>query len=321
MKRLLALMLATVVALGVAGSTAPVGAAQFLVIGGGSTTGVYYQVALHLCKLVNDKLGAQGYNCIGRPSLGSVFNVNAVERGLLNFGVVQSDRNWQAYNGSADWDGKAVKGLRSVLSVHPETVMLVTRTDTGIRSVQDLKGRRVNIGNPGSGQRGNAEDILRIYGIDKDKDIQAEGLQQHEANLALVDKKIDAFFYTVGNPWGGGLEVATSTDIRMIPIDGPGIKKLVADHPYYVMTVIPGGIYKGVDKDVPTYAVKATLVTHERESEEVVYNVVKALFENLDQFRQAHAAFKHLKPEEMLKGLSAPLHPGAVKYYKEKGWM
>ncbi len=322
MKRVLAPALAIAVALAAASFPAPARAAQqFLVIGGGSTTGVYYQVALNVCKLVNEKLGGKGYNCIGRPALGSVFNVNAVRRGLLNFGVVQSDRNWQAYNGKADWDGKPFKGLRSVFSVHPETVMLVTRADTGIKSVNDLRGRRVNIGNPGSGQRGNAEDVLRLYGINKDRDIRAEGLQQHEANRALVDKKIDAFFYTVGNPWGGGLEVANSTTIRMIPIDADPIKKLVADNPYYVMTVVPGGVYKGVDKDVPTYAVKATFVTSEKESTEAVYNVTKSVFENLDRFRGMHAAFKFLKPKEMLGGLSAPLHPGAIKYYKEKGWM
>jgi uncharacterized protein len=318
MKKALVIALALVVAVAAAPADA---AQQFLVIGGGSTTGVYYQVALHVCKLVNDQLGSQGYNCIGRPSLGSVFNVNAIDRGLLNFGVVQSDRNWQAHTGEADWKGKPFKGLRSVFSVHPETVMLVTRADTGIKAVADLRGKRVNIGNPGSGQRGNAEDVLRIYGIDKDKDIAAEGLQQDEASRALVDKKLDAFFYTVGNPWGGGLEVATSTEIRMIPVDGPGIKKLVADNPYYVMTVVPGGIYKGVDKDVPTYAVKATFVTGEKEPDEVVYNVVKAIFENLGRFKESHAAFKYLDPKDMLQGLSAPLHPGAARYYKEKGWM
>jgi hypothetical protein len=321
MRKVLVLAAGVVLAVAAAGSSPSAAAQKFLVIGGGATTGVYYQVALHVCKLVNEELGSQGYNCIGRPSLGSVFNVNAVDKELLNFGVVQSDVNWRAYHGDGEWKGKPVKGLRSVFSVHPETVMLVTRADTGIRSVADIRGKRVNIGNPGSGQRGNAEDVLRLYGINKDKDFTAEGLQQNEASLALVDRKLDAFFYTVGNPWGGGLEVANSTAMRMIPIDAPAIKKLVADNPYYVMTVIPGGIYKGVEKDVPTYAVKATFVTSEREPEDVVYNVVKTLFENLGRFRESHAAFKFLQPKEMLQGLSAPLHPGAARYYKEKGWM
>lgn len=320
MKRAVKWILAFVAAVGIAGAASPAAAQKFLVVGGGSTTGVYYQVALNVCKLVNQGLKSKGYNCIGRPALGSVFNINAIKRGLLNFGVAQSDRNWQAYNGKADWKGKAYKGLRSVFSAHAETIMLATRADTGIKKVADLKGKRVNIGNPGSGQRGNAMDVLRIYGINSKSDIKAEGLQQGEASRALVDKKIDAFFYTVGNPWGGGLEIANSTSLRMISIDSAGIKKLVSGNPYYVMTVIPGKIYKGVSKDVPTYAVKATFVTGDKQDKQTVYDVVKTVFDNLGKLKASHAAFKYLKPKDMLGGLSAPLHEGAVRYYKEKGW-
>ena len=320
MKNIWKLVLSTAFVVVFAGTSVPAHGAKFLVIGGGSTTGVYYQVALNVCNIVNLKLKGAGYNCIGRPALGSVFNINAIKRGLLNFGVAQSDRHWQAYNGSANWKGKAYKGLRSVFSAHPETIMLVARASSGIKKVSDLKGRRVNIGNPGSGQRGNAKDVLRIYGIDRNKDIKAQGLQQNEANRALVDKKIDAFFYTVGNPWGGGLEISNSTGIRIIPVNSSGIQKLVSSKPYYVMTAIPGGIYKGGNKDVPTYAVKATFVTGNKEPNDVVYNVVKTIFDNLDSFRATHPAFKYLKPKDMLGGNSAPFHPGAMRYYKEKGW-
>lgn len=320
MRRSIKWLLAVMVTVGLAGSSVPASAAKFLVVGGGSTTGVYYQVALNVCKLVNQSLKSKGYNCIGRPALGSVFNINAIQRGLLNFGVAQSDRNWQAYNGKADWKKKGpVKELRSVFSAHPETVMLATRADTGIKKVGDLRGRRVNIGNPGSGQRGNAMDVLRIYGISPKSDIKAEGLQQGEASRALVDKKIDAFFYTVGNPWGGGLEIANSTALRIIDIDSDGIKKLVASNPFYVMTTIQGGIYKGVSKNVNTYAVKATFVTSSKQDPSVVYDVVKAVFGNLDKFRASHAAFKFLTKKAMLGGLSAPFHKGALRYYKEAG--
>ncbi|MGH7423476.1 MAG: TAXI family TRAP transporter solute-binding subunit, partial [Candidatus Methylomirabilales bacterium] len=253
--------------------------------------------------------------------LGSVVNIKAMSQGYLDFAVVQSDHNGQAYNGEENWKGKPVKGLRSVFSIYPETVMLVTRADTGITAVTDLRGKRVNLGNPGSGYRANAEDVLRIYGIDRKADISGRELDPQEAARDLSRGKIDAFFYTVGNPWDGGIQLAKDTRIRMVPIDAPGIKKFVADHPYYVVAAIPGGIYKGVDKDVPTFAVKATLVTSDRQPEEVVYNVVKTVFENLDRFRAMHPAFRSLQPQEMLKGLSAPLHPGALRYYKEKGWM
>ncbi|MEE9153747.1 MAG: TAXI family TRAP transporter solute-binding subunit [candidate division NC10 bacterium] len=321
-KRIIPAVLALGVAVGSAGVPAPAHAAKkFFVIGGGSKTGIYYQVALGVCTLVNEKLGSQGYTCKGQEALGSVLNIKAMRQGLLDFAVIQSDLHWQAYNGEEDWKGKPYKELRSLFSIYRETVMLVTRADTGITSVTDLRGKRVNIGNPGSGHRENAEDILRIYGIERYTDISERELEAQDAARALLRGKIDAFFYTVGNPWERGQKIANRIKIRMIPINAPGIKDLVASHPYYVMAAIPGGIYKGVDKDVPTYAVKATFVTGASEPEEVVYNVVKTVFENLDRFRRMHAAFKSLEPKDMLKGLSAPLHPGAVRYYKEKGWM
>ena len=260
------------------------------------------------------------YNCVGRPALGSVFNINAVNRGLLDFGVAQSDRNYQAWKGEADWDGKPVDKLRSVFSAHPEAVLLVTRVDTGIKSVGDLKGKTVNIGNPGSGQRGNSMDLLPLYGIDPEKDIKAEGLQQGEASRALVDKKIDAFVYTVGMPSAAIEEPANSTDIDILDINSDAIKKFISDKPYYVLAQYPEGIVKGVDA-FETYAVKATVVSSADVPEDLVYDFTKTVFENLDELKKTHAAFGILKPEDMLKGLSAPLHPGAEKYYKERGWM
>ncbi len=294
-------------------------AKEDVLFGGASITGVYYQVALQISSMMNKHHGDE-YNFIGRPTGGSVFNVNALER-LLDFGVAQSDRNWQAYNGAADWEGNPAKYLRSVFSMHPETVLLVVRKDSGIEGVEDLRGKRVNIGNPGSGQRGNAEDVLRIYGLDYNRDFRAEGLQQHEASRALVDRKIDAFFYTVGNPSAAIEEPAQSVDIDIISINSDDIRKFVDEHPYYIMTTIPAGTYRGVDYDVETYAVTATVVTTESAPEELVYNKVKTVFENLDDLRASHAAFRNLSREQMLEGLSAPFHPGALKYYEEQGWM
>lgn len=291
-----------------------------VLFGGASIVGVYYQVALQISNLMNRHRG-DDYNYIGRPTGGSVFNINAMVRETFDFGVAQSDRNYQAFNGVADWEGKPVSNLRSVFSMHPETVMLVTRKDTGIKKVEDIKGKRINIGNPGSGQRFNAEEVLRIYGIDPSSDLRAESLQQHEASRALVDRKIDAFFYTVGNPSAAIEEPAQSVDIVMVPLDHPDIKKMAEEKPYYIFTKIPAGTYKGVDYDVPTYAVTATVISHETVDDQIVYDMVKTVFENLEQLKGSHAAFRHLDPKEMLQGLSAPFHPGALKYYKEKGWM
>ncbi|MEE9172856.1 MAG: TAXI family TRAP transporter solute-binding subunit [candidate division NC10 bacterium] len=321
-KKLLVPALVIMVGTGTTGFAAAAHAAEKVILmGGGSPTGVYYQVVLNVCKLANEKLESQGYTCVGRPALGSVFNINAIRQGLLNFGVAQSDRNFQAFNGKADWAGWAYKELRSVFSIYPEIVMLVARADRGISSVNDLRGKRVNLGNPGSGHRRNAEDVLKYYGIDQYRDIAPKDLEQHDASRALENGEIDAFFYAVGQPWEGGVKLANRTQIRMIPIDAPDFKKFVANHPYYVMTTIPAKVYQGVDKDVPTFAVKATLVTSKKESEEVVYTIVKAVFDNLDRFRQANPAFRSLQPQDMLQGLSAPLHPGALRFYTEKGWM
>ena len=312
--------IALAVIVGLALSAPQAKAKQDILFGGASIVGVYYQVALQLSNIMNRHHG-DNYNFIGRPTGGSVFNINALERGAFDFGVAQSDRNWQAYNGAADWDGKPVTSLRSLFSMHPETVMLVARKDSGINKVEDIKGKRVNIGNPGSGQRGNALDVLRIYGIDHTQDFRAEGLQHHEAARALVDRNIDAFFYTIGNPSAAIEEPATSVDINMVPLNAPGIKQMVEERPYYIMTRIPGGIYRGVNEDVETYAVTATVITNENVSDQAVYDFVKTVFENLDEVRASHAAFRNLQVEEMLQGLSAPLHPGAEKYYKEQGWM
>ncbi len=312
-------MIGFLVALGLTFQVPQAMAKEDILFGGASITGVYYQVALQISSKMNTHHGDK-YNFIGRPTGGSVFNVNALER-LLDFGVAQSDRNWQAYNGAADWTGNPAKYLRSVFSMHPETVLLVVRKDSGIKSVEDLRGKRVNIGNPGSGQRGNAEDVLRIYGLDFNRDFRAEGLQQHEASRALVDRKIDAFFYTVGNPSAAIEEPAQSVDIEILSINSDAIKKFVDEHPYYIMTTIPAGTYRGVDYDVETFAVTATVVTTETASEELVYSMVKTVFENLDDLKASHAAFRNLDREEMLQGLSAPFHPGALRYYKEQGWM
>lgn len=319
--KMLSLTLSGILMLSFSLATSEVKAGQDILIGGGSVTGVYYQVALQTCALVN-KYSGREYNCVGRPALGSVFNINAVERGLLDFGVCQSDRNFDAWNGQGEWERKGKqKNLRSVFSMHPEFLYLMTRKDTGITSVMGLKGKKVNVGNPGSGQRGMALDVLKIYGIDVDRDIKAEGMQQGEASRALVDRKIDAFFYSVGLGSSAIEEPATSVDADLVSINSDAIKRMVDSKPFYVMAKIPAGSYKGIAHDTETYAVKATVVASNVAPEQMVYDYCKVIFEHLDELKKSHAAFRTLDPQDMLKGLTAPFHPGAIKYYKEKGWM
>lgn len=313
---LLAALLAAVVA---APGMRAVGA-QDLLVGGGGVTGVYFKVALHACNLVN-RVSDGTYNCIGRPSLGSVFNINAASRGLLDFGVAQSDTNFQAAMGEGEWDGAPVENLRSVFSVHTETVLLVTRAESGITKVADLRGRQVNLGVPGSGARVNAEQVLSLYGIDVENDIRAQGLQQNEANQALIEGKVDAFFFTVGNPAIGIEDIANTIPIRIVPIDSPDVVAFVAERPYYVMTEVPAGVYAGVDRPVPTYGTKATIVTRAELADEIVHGFVAAVFDNLDDFRAAYPVFGTLDAPSMLEGLTAPLHPGAERYFADHGLM
>ncbi|MCB1340767.1 MAG: TAXI family TRAP transporter solute-binding subunit, partial [Pseudooceanicola sp.] len=214
------------------------------------------------------------------------------------------------------------KDLRAVFSVHPEPFTVVARADAGIKDFKDLKGKRVNVGNPGSGQRATMDVVLNAMGkTDADFALASE-LKPAEQSAALGDNKVDAIIYTVGHPNGSIQEATSTVDAKLIPVTGPAIDKLVADNPYYAKAVIPGGLYKGTDADVETFGVKATFVTSADVPDDVVYTVVKAVFDNFDRFKGLHPAFANLKESEMISdGLSAPLHPGAEKYYKERGWI
>ena len=298
----------------------PGNARQEIMIGAGSITGLYFGVAQHICDLVN-RYSSGKYQCSGRPALGSVFNINAVTGGLLDFGMAQSDRNWQATLGRSDWQDKPTESLRSVFSLHPETVMLVARRDSGIRRIEDLRGKRVNIGNPGSGQRGNAEDILRLHGFDLAKDLVASEWQQHEASRAIVAGEIDAFFYTAGNPSDAVQVPATQSELVLIPLNGETILHFVSGKTFYMMTEIPAGTYPGNDQATPTYGVRASLVSSVNTPEELVYDVTRIVFEHLDELRGLHPALRGLTPNIMLASLTAALHPGAERYYKERGWI
>jgi TRAP transporter TAXI family solute receptor len=212
--------------------------------------------------------------------------------------------------------------LRAVFSVHPEPFTVVARKDSGIKKIEDLKGKRVNIGNPGSGQRGTMEVVMKAFGWTKDDFKLASELKSAEQSKALCDNKVDAMVFTVGHPSGSIKEATTSCDSVMVEVAGPKVDALVQKNDYYRTATIPGGMYRGTDTDTKTFGVGATFVTSCKVPDEVIYNVVKAVFENFDQFKKLHPAFSVLKKEEMIKdGLSAPLHPGAIKYYKEAGLM
>lgn len=298
---------------------------RFVTIGTGGVTGLYYPTGGAIGKIVNAKKDKYNLRVTVESTGGSVFNVNAVVAGDLEFGIVQSDRQYQAWNGIADWKDKGKqKDLRAICSFHPESVVLVAGDDTGINTFMDIKGKHVNIGNPGSGQRGNSMDAMQACGIDPEKDLRAEGLKADESAKMLQDNRIDAFFYTVGHPNGSIKEATSGTrKVHFVPIEGQCIDNLIAKWPYYAKANIPLKFYEGASNktDVPTFAVKATFCTSAKVPDDVVYAITKEIFDNLEDFKKLHPAYEVLTKQNMLEALSAPIHPGALKYYKEAGMM
>jgi len=298
-------------------------AEEFITIGTGGVTGVYYPTGGAICRLVNKGRKDHGIRCSVESTGGSIYNIKTIRAGELEFGVAQSDWQFHAYNGTSRFeDDGAFEGLRAVFSVHPEPFTVVARADSGVTSFDDLKGKRVNIGNPGSGQRGTMEVLMEAKGWTTDDFALATELKAAEQSAALCDNQIDAMVYTVGHPSGSIQEATTACDSVLVTVSGDAVDGLVNDNPYYRTATIPGGMYRGNDEDTQTFGVGATFVSSDAVSEEAVYTVVKSVFENFDDFRGLHPAFANLDPQEMATaGLSAPLHAGAAKYYKEQGWI
>lgn len=296
---------------------------QFVTIGTGGVTGVYYAAGGALCRLMNQTRDEHGFRCSAESTGGSVFNLNAMRQGEFDFGLVQSDWQYHALNGSSSFeDAGPWEELRAVFSVHPEPFTILARGDAGINSVEDLRGKRMNIGNPGSGTQASMEVLLEALGWDRSAFSLAAELRADEHGPALCDNQIDAFFYGVGHPSANIADPTTTCGAKLVPIEGEAIDALVEDNPYYAQVNIPGGLYTGNPDDVPTYGVLATLVASTNVSDDAVYYLVRAVFENFDSFRGLHPAFAHLEPEDMVaNGNSAPLHPGAERYYTEQGWL
>ena len=323
MKLLTAAAIAAALTVGVSAiGESPAQAEQrFVTIGTGGVTGVYYPTGGAICRLVNKNRKEHGIRCSVESTGGSVYNVNTILAGELDMGVAQSDVQFNAYNGTGSYADKGpAKELRAVFSVHPEPVTILARRDSGITHIDQLKGKRFNIGNPGSGTRDTWEVIEKALGWQRSDLALAAELKSAETGQALCDNKIDAYFWLVGHPNALAKETMSSCDAVLVEVSGPAIDKLVKENAFYRYATIPGGMYSSNPEDLKTFGVGATFVSSTAVPEEVVYQVVKAVFENFDDFTKLHPAFANLKKEEMIKdGLSAPLHDGAIRYYKEAG--
>lgn len=293
---------------------------QFVTIGTGGVTGVYYPAGGAICRLVNQGRAEHGIRCSAESTGGSVFNVNTIRQGELDMGIVQSDVQYNAMNGLENFaDAGPDEELRSVFSLHPEPLTAVVRADSGIESLEDLKGKRVNIGNPGSGQRAAVEILMEKLGWTTDDFELASELPSREQSQALCDNRVDAFLFTVGHPSGSIAEPVATCGAQLISLEGDEVDELVEDNPYYFSATIPAGTYNN-EEDIHTYGVGATFVSSTRTSADVVYEVVKAVFENFDSFTELHPAFAVLEKESMIsQGNSAPMHEGATRYYEEAG--
>ena len=310
------------IAAGLMAVSAPAFAQQFISIGTGGVTGVYYPTGGAICRLVNKSRKEHGIRCAVESTGGSVYNINTIKAGELEFGVAQSDWQHHAYNGTSKFADNPFPEIRAVMSVHPEPFTLIVRGDSGISGFMDLKGKRVNVGNPGSGQRATMEVVMDAYGIGMDDLALATEYKGSEMAKQLCDGNIDAMIYTIGHPAAAIKEATTTCDAQLVSVTGEAIDKLVADNPFYRVATIPGGMYKGTDGDTTTFGVGATFVTSADVPEEVVYIVAKSVMENIDDFRGLHPAFANLDPAQMVAdGLSAPLHDGAARAYKELGLM
>jgi uncharacterized protein len=295
---------------------------KFITIGTGGVTGVYYAAGGAICRLVNKDRAKHGIRCSVESTGGSVFNVNTIKAGELDMGVTQSDVQYNAVKGVGPFqkDG-AFRDLRAVFALHPEPVTVVARKEANAKSFADFKGKRFNVGNPGSGTRATAEELLAAMGWKLSDFSLASELKADEHGPALCDGKIDGFLYLVGHPSANIQDPTTVCGAKLVSVTGPAVDKLVKEKPYYAKATIPAGLYPGNDQATQTYGVLATMVSSSKVPAETIYQVTRAVFENFDEFKKLHPALANLDPKNMVKdGLSAPLHDGAVKYYKEKGW-
>ena len=303
----------------IAALSVPAFATQFITIGTGGVTGTYYPTGGAICRMMNKERKTTGIRCSVESTGGSVYNVNVINANELDFGIAQSDTAYQGYNGEGKFEGKAVKGLRSVLAIYPELLAFVVKKSSGIKTLADVKGKKLNVDIPGSGTRMTTDIVLAASGIKHSDLALANELKSSEGPTMLKDNKIDGYFGVFGHPTANIKDASNSVDIDIVPLEGPAIDALVEKYSYYAKGVISGSFYKGVENDVPSIGVKAVLVTKDTIDEKIVYTVAKTILDNFDEFKGLHPAYKTITKESLLEGMAVPQHPGAIRAFKEAG--
>ena len=304
-------------------SPATVAQQKFVTIGTGGVTGVYYAAGGAICRLMNKERAKHGIRCSVESTAASVYNINTIKAGELDFGVAQSDVEFNAVKGLAQFkDGGPHTDLRAVFSVFPEALMVASRKEANIKKFEDFKGKRFNVGTPGSGTRATVDMLLAASNMKTSDFSLTSELKPDEHGAALCDNKIDGFAFVVASPAANIQDPTTTCGAKLVSITGPAVDKLVKEHSYFAYATVPGGVYPNNPEPTKTFGVVASFVTSAKVPDAVVYAMVSAVFDNFEEFKKLHPALANLDPKDMIKnGMTAPLHPGAVKYYKEKGWM
>jgi len=293
---------------------------QFFTIGTGGVTGVYYSAGNAICKLVNKRFSSHKMRCAVEVTAASIYNLEAVRKNDIKFGMVQAGIQYEGYTATGPFKNKpAYKSLRSLFSLHNEIFTIITGADTNIKDISDLKGKIVNIGREGSGTRKGAKELLQLSGFEDSDFKSLTSLKPDQTTAALCAGEIDAYIYMIGHPARNARESTSECGAKIVGINEE-LGAQLETVPYYVKARIPGGMYPNNEEPINTYSVTATLVTDSSTDDEVVYQIVKSVFEKIEQFKEMHPAFSTLNMKEMIsKGLTAPLHKGAEKYYKEVG--
>lgn len=294
---------------------------NIITIGTGSVTGVYYPAGGAICRLINRGRKEHGVRCFVESTGGSIYNIRALRDGEITLGIVQSDWQYNAYKGEGVFaDGPPFRDLRAVFSLHSEMFTVAVSKTSGIEKFADLKGKRVNIGDVGSGMREIMQSLMEAKQWTKSSFARADELKPADAAKELCEGKLDAMVFAAGHPNGLIQEVTGNCGAKLIPVEGAEVDKLISDNPFYARTAIPGGMYQNNPQNTATFGVKATLVTTNEADEESIYQLVKAVFDNFDSFKTLHFVFATLDKDRMVAaGLVAPLHPGAARYYREVG--
>jgi len=290
----------------------------YLTIGTGDITGLYYLTGGAISRIVNSRSSETGLRLNVKSTSGSVYNIDNVVSETIELGIVQSDRLYQAVNGTQKWQHKANKQLRAVFGIHTEAVTLIASERSGITCISHLKDKRVNLGHPDSGQRQNAIHALESQGFDFNKDLNATEFEDYKVPELIHLNQLDAAFITAGHPTDFFNAICSgNSKVRFIPMIK--LDTILKKYPYYNETQINVSLYPGQSNqtDVKTFGVKSILITSEKIDERDIYLITKAIFSKITVFKKYHPAYTSLSPHYMVEDLNAPIHPGALKYFKE----